>query len=129
MNYIGSKYSILNYIDEVIEDFVKPKKNIVFCDIFAAFCRSDKDFLRHFAADGDPGLLDVYDHVSAQLRDYRHHAAHHKAQILQVLFDLRLAADPLDDRRIAFAYQRQRHHAPYTPFNSRQEELVITNRQ
>lgn len=35
MNYIGSKYSILSYIDEVIEDFVKPKKNIVFCDIFA----------------------------------------------------------------------------------------------
>ena len=35
MNYIGSKYSILSYIDEVIEDFVKPKKNVVFCDIFA----------------------------------------------------------------------------------------------
>ena len=36
MNYIGSKYSILSYIDEVIEDFVKPKNNnIVFCDIFA----------------------------------------------------------------------------------------------
>lgn len=35
MNYIGSKYSILSYIDEVIEDFTKPKKNITFCDIFA----------------------------------------------------------------------------------------------
>lgn len=35
MNYIGSKYSILSYIDEVIENFTKPKKNIVFCDIFA----------------------------------------------------------------------------------------------
>ena len=35
MNYIGSKYSILSYIDEVIEDFVKPSKNITFCDIFA----------------------------------------------------------------------------------------------
>lgn len=35
MNYIGSKYSILNYIDEVIQDFVKQKKNITFCDIFA----------------------------------------------------------------------------------------------
>ena len=34
MNYIGSKYSILSYIDEVIEDFVKTKKNITFCDIF-----------------------------------------------------------------------------------------------
>ena len=34
MNYIGSKYSILSYIDEVIEDFVKPKKAPVFCDIF-----------------------------------------------------------------------------------------------
>ena len=35
MNYIGSKYSILSYIDEVIEDFTEKKKNIVFCDIFA----------------------------------------------------------------------------------------------
>ena len=35
MNYIGSKYSILSYIDEVIEDFTQPKKNIIFCDIFA----------------------------------------------------------------------------------------------
>ena len=35
MNYIGSKYSILSYIDEVIEDFVKPKKVITFCDIFS----------------------------------------------------------------------------------------------
>ena len=35
MNYIGSKYSILSYIDEVIEDFTKSKKNTVFCDIFA----------------------------------------------------------------------------------------------
>ncbi len=35
MNYIGSKYSILSYIDEVVEDFVKPKKDITFCDIFA----------------------------------------------------------------------------------------------
>ncbi|MDO4962641.1 MAG: DNA adenine methylase [bacterium] len=35
MNYIGSKYSILSYIDEVIEDFTKPKKNTIFCDIFA----------------------------------------------------------------------------------------------
>lgn len=35
MNYIGSKFSILSYIDEVIEDFAAPKKNITFCDIFA----------------------------------------------------------------------------------------------
>ncbi len=35
MNYIGSKYSILSYIDEVIEDFVKPKKVVTLCDIFA----------------------------------------------------------------------------------------------
>lgn len=35
MNYIGSKYSILSYIDEVIEDFTEKKKNITFCDIFA----------------------------------------------------------------------------------------------
>ncbi len=35
MNYIGSKYSILSYIDEVIEDFVPQKKDMTFCDIFA----------------------------------------------------------------------------------------------
>lgn len=35
MNYIGSKFSILSYIDEVIEDFTKTQKEIVFCDIFA----------------------------------------------------------------------------------------------
>ncbi len=36
MNYIGSKFSILNFIDETINDFVKPKNNnIVLCDIFS----------------------------------------------------------------------------------------------
>lgn len=35
MNYIGSKFSILSYIDEVVEDFTESKKNITFCDIFA----------------------------------------------------------------------------------------------
>ena len=35
MNYIGSKFSILGYIDEVVEDFVNYKKKITFCDIFA----------------------------------------------------------------------------------------------
>lgn len=36
MNYIGSKFSILEYIDNTIEDFVKPRnKNMIFCDIFS----------------------------------------------------------------------------------------------
>ena len=36
MNYIGSKYSILDYIDYVVDDFCKlKKKNIIFCDIFS----------------------------------------------------------------------------------------------
>lgn len=36
MNYIGSKFSILEYIDETINDFVKPKSNeITLCDIFS----------------------------------------------------------------------------------------------
>jgi len=35
MNYIGSKYSILSYIDEVIEDFTHQKKEMTLCDIFA----------------------------------------------------------------------------------------------
>lgn len=36
MNYIGSKFSILDFIDETINDFVKPKNNnIVLCDIFS----------------------------------------------------------------------------------------------
>ena len=36
MNYIGSKFSILDFIDETINDFVKPKNNnLVLCDIFS----------------------------------------------------------------------------------------------
>ena len=35
MNYIGSKFSILSYIDEVVEDFTKLKKDVTFCDIFS----------------------------------------------------------------------------------------------
>lgn len=36
MNYIGSKFSILDFIDDTINDFVKPKDtNIVLCDIFS----------------------------------------------------------------------------------------------
>lgn len=36
MNYIGSKFSILEYIDETINDFVKPKdKKLTLCDIFS----------------------------------------------------------------------------------------------
>ena len=35
MNYIGSKFSILSYIDEVVEDFTNCKNNVIFCDIFA----------------------------------------------------------------------------------------------
>ncbi len=36
MNYIGSKYSILDYIDDTINDFVEQKeKNMTLCDIFS----------------------------------------------------------------------------------------------
>ena len=35
MNYIGSKFSILSYIDEVVEDFTKLGKKVTFCDIFS----------------------------------------------------------------------------------------------
>ena len=36
MNYIGSKFSILDFIDDTVNDFVKPKDtNIVLCDIFS----------------------------------------------------------------------------------------------
>ena len=36
MNYIGSKFSILEYIDNTINDFIKlEKKEIVLCDIFS----------------------------------------------------------------------------------------------
>ena len=36
MNYIGSKFSILDYIDETIIDFAKPKdNNLTLCDIFS----------------------------------------------------------------------------------------------
>lgn len=35
MNYIGSKYSLLNYLNEKIKENVKNTKDLVFCDIFA----------------------------------------------------------------------------------------------
>ena len=35
MNYIGSKFSILSYIDEVVEDFTELGKKVTFCDIFS----------------------------------------------------------------------------------------------
>ncbi len=45
MNYIGSKLSILNYIDNTIQDFAKiRKKNIIFCDIFAGTSSVGKYF-------------------------------------------------------------------------------------
>lgn len=45
MNYIGSKLSILNYIDNTIQDFAKiRKKNITFCDIFAGTSSVGKYF-------------------------------------------------------------------------------------
>ena len=45
MNYIGSKYSILDFIDETVELFVNPKDdNIVFCDIFSGTCTVGKFF-------------------------------------------------------------------------------------
>ena len=47
MNYIGSKYSILDFIDEVLEDFVKPiDNNITFCDIFSGTGVVSKYFKR-----------------------------------------------------------------------------------
>ncbi len=45
MNYIGSKTSILKYIDETIEDFIKPETNdLLFCDIFAGTSAVGKYF-------------------------------------------------------------------------------------
>jgi len=36
MNYIGSKFSILDYINETIEDFCKLKnEDVTMCDIFS----------------------------------------------------------------------------------------------
>jgi len=36
MNYIGSKLSILDFIDETVNDFVKSKGNkVILCDLFS----------------------------------------------------------------------------------------------
>ena len=38
MNYIGSKLSILNYIDDTIQDFADfSNDDVTFCDIFSLF--------------------------------------------------------------------------------------------
>lgn len=45
MNYIGSKLSIINYIDETIQDFTEIKdENVTFCDIFAGTSSVGKYF-------------------------------------------------------------------------------------
>lgn len=45
MNYIGSKYSILAYIEKTLKDFVKlEKKDIIFCDIFSGTGTVGKHF-------------------------------------------------------------------------------------
>lgn len=46
MNYIGSKLSILNYIDETIQDFthINNNENVTFCDIFAGTSSVGKHF-------------------------------------------------------------------------------------
>lgn len=47
MNYIGSKISILDFIDDTINDFVKPKdNNITLCDIFSGTGSVGKFFKR-----------------------------------------------------------------------------------
>ena len=35
MNYIGSKLSLLEFINEVIEEEVEQKDNLILCDIFS----------------------------------------------------------------------------------------------
>lgn len=47
MNYIGSKYSILDFIDETVLDFAHPvSNNYVFCDIFSGTGVVSKYFKR-----------------------------------------------------------------------------------
>ena len=47
MNYIGSKFSILDFIDDTINDFAKPKNsNITLCDIFSGTGSVGKYFKR-----------------------------------------------------------------------------------
>ena len=58
---------------------------------------SDHDLSGHFLADGDAGLLDLDDDVSAQGRHHCDGAPGHKAQVLQMLFHLGAAAHPVDD--------------------------------
>ncbi|MGX9395919.1 DNA adenine methylase [Mycoplasma sp. 3341] len=44
MNYIGSKHSLLSFIDSAISDLVKEQNNIVFCDLFAGTSSVSKFF-------------------------------------------------------------------------------------
>lgn len=47
MNYIGSKSSILDFIDDTVNDFVKPRNaNITLCDIFSGTGNVGKFFKR-----------------------------------------------------------------------------------
>lgn len=46
MNYIGSKFSIMEYIDNTIKDFVKTDKKLTLCDIFSGTGTVGKYFKR-----------------------------------------------------------------------------------
>lgn len=44
MNYIGSKHSIIDFISDTVDKFIKPKKNMIFCDIFSGTSNVGKFF-------------------------------------------------------------------------------------
>lgn len=66
MNYIGSKFSILNFIDETIEDFCKIDKNdITLCDIFSGTAAVGKYFKKkgYNIISND---IEVYSYITAK---------------------------------------------------------------
>ena len=66
--------------------------------------------LRHFLADGYPGLLHLDDDVASQSGHHRDGPAGGEPQVLQVLFYLGISADPADHVFFTDICQCKRHH-------------------
>ena len=66
MNYIGSKFSILNFIDDTVKKFCKlDKEDITFCDIFSGTGAVGK----HFKKKGYNIIsndIEVYSYITAK---------------------------------------------------------------
>ena len=87
MNYIGSKFSILDFIDKTFNDFVQQKNdNIIFCDIFSGTASVGKFFKKK-----------GYNIISNDIETYSFITAKHFIENNQKLNFKKLIVDKITD--------------------------------